>query len=116
MDLFGREIVMAETGIKTEYVHIVRTPGVVGGEPRIARSRIRVRDIVAARDLGGLAPEEIAATVYPELTLAEVYSALAYYEDHHDEIEQAFRRESQFVKRFLKTHPQLVREVRPTKS
>ncbi|MGE0681238.1 MAG: DUF433 domain-containing protein [Candidatus Binatia bacterium] len=107
---------MTETGIKTEYVHIVRTPGVVGGEPRIAKRRIRVRDIVAARDLGGLAPEEIAATVYPELTLAEVYSALAYYEDHHDEIEQAFRRESQFVKRFLKTHPQLVQDVRPTKS
>jgi uncharacterized protein (DUF433 family) len=116
MDLLGEELIMAETGTKTEYVHIVRTPGVVGGEPRIARSRIRVRDIIAARDLGGLAPEEIAATVYPELTLAEVYSALAYYEDHHEEIEQATRRESQFVKRFLKTHPQLVRDVRPAKS
>lgn len=107
---------MAEIGTKTGYGHIVRTPGVMGGEPRIARRRIRVRDIVAARDVGGLAPEEIAATVYPELTLAEVYSALAYYEDHHDEIEQASRRESQFLKRFLKTHPQLVREISPTKS
>ncbi|MEW6301247.1 MAG: DUF433 domain-containing protein [Thermodesulfobacteriota bacterium] len=107
---------MAEVRTKTEYVHIVRTPGVMGGEPHIAGRRIRVRDIVAARDLGGLAPEEIAATVYPELTLAEVYSALAYYEDHHDEIEQAARRESQFVKRFLKAHPQLVRDVRPDRS
>jgi uncharacterized protein (DUF433 family) len=107
---------MAETGIKTGYVHIVRTPGIMGGEPRIAKRRIRVRDIVAARDAGGLAPEEIAATVYPELTLAEVYSALAYYEDHHEEIEQASRRESQFVKRFLKAKPQLIRDVRPPKS
>ena len=107
---------MAETEIKTGYIHIVRTPDAMGGEPRIAKRRIRVRDIVAARDLGGLAPEEIASTVYPELTLAEVYSALAYYEDHHEEIERTFRRESQFVKRFLKTHPQLVRDVRPTKS
>jgi len=107
---------MAEVGTKTEYVYIVRTPGVVGSEPRVAGHRIRVRDVVAARDLGGLAPEEIAASVYPELTLAEVYSALAYYEDHHDEIEQATRRESQFIKRFLKAHPQLVRDVRPAKS
>ena len=107
---------MTEVGTKTEYVHIVRTPGVVGGEPRIAGRRIRVRDIVAARDLGGLTPEEIAASVYPELTLAEVYSALAYYEDHHDEIEQATQREPQFVKRFLKIHPQLARDVRPAKS
>jgi hypothetical protein len=75
-----------------------------------------VRDIVAARDLGGLAPEEIAANVYPELSLAEVYSALAYYEDHHAEIEQAVRRESQFVRRFLKMHPQLARDIRPSKS
>jgi len=107
---------MAEVGTKTEYVHIVRTPGVVGGEPRIAGHRIRVRDIVAARDLGGLTPEEITASVYPELTLAEVYSALAYYEDHHKEIEQTTRREAQFVRRFLKAHPQLARDVRPSKS
>jgi len=107
---------MTAGGTKTEYGYIVRTPGVVGGEPRIAGHRIRVRDIVAARDLGGLTPEEIAASVYPELTLAEVYSALAYYEDHQAEIEQVTRRESQFVKRFLKAHPQLVRDVRPAKS
>src|SRR5438445_13564778 len=107
---------MADASTNTQYAYIVRTPGVVGGEARIAGHRIRVRDIVAARDLGGLTPEEIAASVYPELTLAEVYSALAYYEDHRGEIEQATRRESQIVKRFLKTHPQLVRDVRPAKS
>ena len=107
---------MPEVRTKTEYVHIVCTPGIVGGEPRIAGHRVRVHDIVAARDLGGLTPEEIAASVYPELTLAEVYSALAYYEDHHDETDQATRRESQFIKRFLKAQPQLVRDVRPAKS
>src|SRR5438034_11788973 len=107
---------MADASTNTQYAYIVRTPGVVGGEARIAGHRIRVRDIVAARDLGGLTPEEIAANVYPELTLAQVYSALAYYEDHRAEIDQTTRRESQFVKRFLKTHPQLVRDVRPAKS
>jgi uncharacterized protein (DUF433 family) len=116
MGVAEEKIIMVEARTKTDYVHIVHTQGVVGGEPRIAGHRIRVRDIVAARDLGGLTPEEIAASVYPELTLAEVYSALAYYEDHHNESEQATRRESQFVKRFLKAHPQLARDVRPAKS
>jgi uncharacterized protein (DUF433 family) len=74
---------------ETEYAHIVRTAGMLGGEPRLAGTRIRVRDIAAARDIGGLAPEEIAAIVYPDLTLAQIYVALAYYEDHRAEIDQA---------------------------
>jgi uncharacterized protein (DUF433 family) len=107
---------MAKTSTPTEYSHIVRTPGVIAGEPRINGHRVRVRDIVAARDLGGLTPEEIAASVYPGLTLAQVYSALAYYEDHRAEIDQATQNEAQFVEQFLKDHPQLARDVRPAKS
>lgn len=98
--------------VQTEYGHIVRTVGVVGGEPRIAGHRIRVRDIVAARDLGGLAPEEIAASVYPSLTLAQVYSALAYYEDHRKEIDRDVEAESRFVEEFRQQHPEIVRDVR----
>jgi len=107
---------MADAAATPQYSYIVRTPGVVGGEARIDGYRIRVRDIVAARDLGGLTPEEIAANVYPELTLAQVYSALAYYEDHRDEIEQAMHNEARFVEQFLNGHPHLVRDVRPAKS
>ena len=88
---------MGAPATKTEYSHIVRTPGIVSGEPRIEEHRVRVRDIVAARDLGGLTPEEIAASVYPGLTLAQVYSALAFYEDHRDEIDQAMKNEAQCV-------------------
>jgi uncharacterized protein (DUF433 family) len=106
----------SDASTHTEYAHIVCTPGVVGGEPRIDGHRIRVRDIVAARDLGGLAPEEIAATVYPNLTLAQVYAGLAYYEDHHDEICQAAKAESQLTEQFAEDHPGLVRDVRPAGS
>lgn len=102
--------------VQTEYTHIVRTRAVLGGEARIEGHRIRVRDVVAARDLGGLTPEEIAANVYPQLTLAQVYAALAYYEDHHNEIDQAAEDESQFVQQFLKDHPQLTEDVRPAGS
>jgi uncharacterized protein (DUF433 family) len=99
---------------ETEYAHIVRTAGMLGGEPRLAGTRIRVRDIAAARDIGGLAPEEIAAIVYPDLTLAQIYAALAYYEDHRTEIDQATQSEAQRVEQFLRDHPDLVRDVRGT--
>lgn len=97
---------------KTEYAHVVRTPGVLGGEARIEGHRIRVRDVVLARDLGGLSPEEIVASAYPGLTLAQVYSALAYYEDHREEIDAAGREEDRAVEEFRHRHPELVRDVR----
>jgi len=100
---------------QTQYAHIDHTPGTMGGEARISGHRIRVRDVVYARDLGGLSPEEIVASVYPSLTLAEVYSALAYYEDHHDEIDRAGVEEEQFVEQFRQQHPDLVHDVRPGK-
>jgi uncharacterized protein (DUF433 family) len=92
--------------------YVVRTPGLLGGEPHIEGHRIRVRDVVAARDLGGLAPEEIAANVYPELTLAQVYAALAYYEDHRAEIDTDAAQEARFIEEFKRLHPDLVRDVR----
>ena len=95
----------------TEYAHIVHTPGLLGGEARIDAHRIRVRDVVAARDLGGLTPKEIASTAYPSLTLAEVYAALAYYEDHREEIDRAFEDEVRFIQEFRREHPELVRDV-----
>jgi uncharacterized protein (DUF433 family) len=97
---------------ETEYAHIVRTADMLGGEPRLAGTRIRVRDIAAARDIGGLAPEEIAAIVYPDLTLAQIYAALAYYEDHRAEINGATESEAQRVEEFLRDHPDLVHDVR----
>ena len=94
----------------TEYAHIVHTPGLLGGEARIDGQRIRVRDVTAARDRGGMTPEEIASTVYPSLTLSQVYAALAYYEDHRGEIDQAFENEARLVERFRREHPELVRD------
>ena len=65
--------------------HIERTVGICGGRPRIAGSRIRVQDIVVWHEALGLSPEEIVAQ-HPQLSLANVHAALAYYYDHRDEI------------------------------
>ena len=89
----------------TDYPHIAIE---AGHEPHIQGHRIRVLDIVAARDLGGYTPEEIAGTVYSQLSLAEVYSALAYYEDHRSEIDAASAAEVEAVANFQRQHPELV--------
>src|ERR1035437_3393135 len=65
--------------------HIVSTPGTCGGKPRIAGSRIRVKDVVIWHDLQGMSPVEIASK-WPQLTLASIYAALAYYHDHREAI------------------------------
>lgn len=90
------------------YPHIVSTPSLFQGEPHVQGWRIRVRDVVLARDQGGYTPEEIAATVYPDLSLAQVYSALAYFEDHRSEIEQAGRLERDAMHDFRKNQSQLL--------
>lgn len=56
---------------------ITRKPGVRGGRPHIAGAGVSVRTIVyMERD--GLTPQEIAED-RPDLSLAQIYAALAYY-------------------------------------
>lgn len=67
---------------------IVSTPGTCGGRPRIEGSRITVQYIVNEVK-AGVTPEEIV-TDKPHLTLASVYSALAYYYAHKDGLDTEF--------------------------
>jgi len=48
------------------------------------------------------------------LTLGEVYAALAYYEDHREEIDQAGCDEDRTIEEFRRRHPQLVHNLRPS--
>ncbi len=56
---------------------IIRTPGTCGGRPRIAGHRITAHNIAIDFN-AGMKPEDIVAE-RPQLTLAQVYAALAYY-------------------------------------
>jgi uncharacterized protein (DUF433 family) len=69
---------------------IESTPGVCGGKPRLAGSRIRVQDVAAWYEVLGLSPDEIVAE-HPGLSLGAVHAALAYYYDHRDAIHRDFR-------------------------
>jgi len=76
--------------------HIEMTPGVCGGRPCIAGHRIRVQDVVVWTEVHGLSPDEIVSG-YPQLSLADVYAALAYYHDHREEIDQQIGGEAAYV-------------------
>ena len=67
------------------YRYIVTTPGVCGGHARIENTRIGVHDVIGLLQ-NGETVDTITVTCFPNLTKAQVYECLAYYEDHRDEI------------------------------
>jgi uncharacterized protein (DUF433 family) len=85
----------AEMQARTLEQHIELTPGVVGGKPRIAGRRITVQDIVIWHEQLGKSADEIA--VEYDLTLADVYAALAYYFDHRTEMDRAMADDTEFA-------------------
>jgi uncharacterized protein (DUF433 family) len=76
--------------------HITKTPNVCGGRACIAGHRIRVMDIVAWHEKRGYSPDEIV-DMFPGITLADVYAALAYYFDDRQEIEDEFRKADEWA-------------------
>ena len=84
---------------------IERTPGVVGGRPRIAGRRLTVRNIAGMHNAGD-PPEEILRQ-YPQLSLAEVHAALAYYYANQAEIDEDIAEEARFYDEMAKQYPPL---------
>lgn len=88
--------------------HIEMTPGVAGGKPRIAGHRITVQNIVIWHEHLGMDTDEIA-TEYG-LTLADVFAALAYYYDHHAEIDASIRDDEVFVNELRQQTPSTLKK------
>jgi uncharacterized protein (DUF433 family) len=89
--------------------HIEVTPDTAGGKPRIRSRRITVQDIVIWHERLGKSADEIAAEY--DLTLADVYAALAYYFDHRDEIDARMTEDRAFAEA-LRAHTPSLREQR----
>jgi uncharacterized protein (DUF433 family) len=88
--------------------YIVKTPGCLGGKPRIDGHRISVQHIAIDHEKLGMAPNEIC-DAYPGLTLAQVHAALAYYYDHLEEIRAEIEAGRKFAEDFRKQHPEWLR-------
>lgn len=74
------------TAAKAVFSHITKDPRVCGGAACIDDTRIRVMDIVQAQS-EGKTPEQIQDLFAVKLSLAQVYSALAYADENREEIE-----------------------------
>lgn len=85
----------------TDTVHpityIVSDPEILGGMKSIAGTRIAVNHVVSFVETGQT-PSEIAENY--DLTLAQVYAALAYYHAHPEEIAQELRDQGERIRKF----------------
>jgi uncharacterized protein (DUF433 family) len=88
---------------------LVRSPDVCGGRLRIDGTRITVNQLVVWYKQG-YAPEEIADQ-YPHLTLAQVFTALAYYHANREEVEADLAAERPEAERLEQEYQQIPRRT-----
>jgi len=86
---------------------IVKTPETCGGRARIDGHRVRVQDVVIWSEYQGMTPDEIVALI-PSITLADVHSALAYYFDHVQEIQDEIRADRDYADEFFRNNPSML--------
>jgi uncharacterized protein (DUF433 family) len=79
------------TAAKLVYPYIVKEEGYCGGKAAIGDTRVRVNNVVFLHKQGKAAQEILVE--YPDLSLAQVHSALAYYYDHQGEIDGELARD-----------------------
>jgi len=72
--------------VLTEYLYIVRQRSLRSGNPIVAGTRIGVHDVIGLLQAGETV-DTIVTRCFPDLTRAQVYECLAYYEDHRGEID-----------------------------
>ncbi|MGE0599317.1 MAG: DUF433 domain-containing protein [Dehalococcoidia bacterium] len=83
---------------------IVSTPGVVGGSPRIAGSRISVKHIAQCFN-DGLSPAEMIEQ-FPSIDLAGVYAAITYYIANREAVDLDIEDENREVEQFIREFPE----------
>jgi uncharacterized protein (DUF433 family) len=71
--------------IATGYRYIVRTPGAETGRAVIEGTRIGVHQVIGLLQ-DGETVSSLPKTSFPNITRAQIYECLAYYEDHRAEI------------------------------
>jgi uncharacterized protein (DUF433 family) len=96
----GRELgqvlafsVMSTATKQVTYPHVEQ---VGGGAPFISGTTMKVIELVMAQRAHGWSPEELSFQ-YPHLSMAQIYSALAYYWDHREGLDEDIERREQSV-------------------
>jgi uncharacterized protein (DUF433 family) len=82
------EILTEQLMPRHPYVEILQSRS--GPRAAIKGTRIGI-DVIAGYTQAGYTPREIVENILPHLTLAQVYDALSYYEDHRAAIDESLR-------------------------
>lgn len=97
---------MATEMVLNEHIEVM--PAVRGGKPHLAGTRITVEDVILMHLRLGQSLEEIAGKY--DLSLAAVFSAMAYYYDHRDEVDRRIQEDQAFVEAFRRANPSPLQE------
>lgn len=90
------------TIVETRYEHIVLTPEQT---PLIVGTTMKVIELILEKQANGWSAEELHFQ-FPYLSLGKIYSALAYYADHQEELDQDIKQRLAFVDQFRRETPQ----------
>jgi uncharacterized protein (DUF433 family) len=71
----------------TAYRYLVNLPEVCAGRTIIEGTRIGVHDVIGLLQNGETVDSVASPHCFAEITKAQVYECLAYYEDHRTEID-----------------------------
>jgi uncharacterized protein (DUF433 family) len=86
---------------ETRYEHVVLDNS---GVPIIFGTTMKIIELVLAQSAYGWSAEELHMQ-FPYLTLGQIYSALAYYWDHREELESNIEQRIEKVNRIQKETP-----------
>jgi uncharacterized protein (DUF433 family) len=84
---------MPLASLETRYEHIVIDEK---GTPIVVGTNMKVIELVLEKLAYGWSPEELYFQ-HPHLTLGQIYSALAYYWDHQEELDKEIERRQELV-------------------
>lgn len=83
----AQAIQLLSESLGNTWTGIEKTPGICGGDARIANTRIPIWVLVQARNLGNTDAQILAN--YPTITAIDLSNAWRYADAHLEEIEQA---------------------------
>ena len=86
---------------ETRYEHVVLDDL---GVPILSGTTMKVIELILAQNAYGWSAEELHMQ-FPYLTLGQIYSALAYYWDHHEELESDIEKRIEKVNQIQKETP-----------
>ncbi len=87
------------SAVETRYEHVVLNQD---GAPVIAGTNMKVVELILERIAYGWSPEELHFQ-HPYLTMGQIFSALAYYADHQEELDQDIEQRLQSVDKMQRT-------------